>query len=77
MKAYLHTPRNLHLIAEAAKIADVDEALRHVMEPNGITTGDIAAVVFSGFDWDTATIAEREKRLRDWLRTEQQTREED
>jgi hypothetical protein len=70
--AYLHNSRNLHLIAAAAKIADIDEAILSVMKPNSITTGDVAGVMFSGFDWETATIKEREQKLRDWLRCELQ-----
>lgn len=71
--AYLHTPHNLHLIATAAKIADMDEAILSVMKPNNIPTGDCAGVLFSNFDWHNATTMEREQILRDWLHYELQS----
>jgi hypothetical protein len=69
---YLHTAHNLHLIAHAARMQDVDAALRSVMLHNGITTGDIAGHNFCDFNWDDATVREREQRLRDWLYDELQ-----
>lgn len=70
--AYCHTSHNLHLIADAAKLDDVDAALLSVMKPNGITAGDIAGIMFSGFDWELAPRVEREYILREWLQFELQ-----
>ena len=75
MTAYLHSARNLHLIAAAAKMDDADAAALSIQEPHGITDGGIASMFFSDLDWATASRAEREQMLRDWLRYELQNSE--
>jgi hypothetical protein len=41
-------------IEAAALVADVDAALLPLMRIVGISTGDVAAQAFSGFDWAAA-----------------------
>ncbi len=36
----------------------------------GITTGDVAGVVFSNFDWSAADLKSREAKMREYIRTE-------
>lgn len=71
---YLHTPKNLHLIHEAAKVADLDEALRSVMVENGILFGDVAGQMFSGIDWAEFNFKGRVALLCSWLHIELQVR---
>ena len=59
-------------IDAAAKIDDVDEALAGLMAKAGITTGDVAGVVFSDdFPWAEVAYGSRVGKLREWIKTEQ------
>lgn len=57
-------------IRNAADAPDIDAAIGPLMIRAGITDGDIAAAVFSGFDWTEALPAEREQMIDRWLETE-------
>lgn len=59
-------------IEEAAQIDDLDAALLPMMNLAGITDGGIAGMVFSDtlFDWETADMAAREGKLRQWVMAE-------
>ena len=57
-------------LADAAIIDDVDKALAPLQAIANIETGDVAAQVFSGFDWTTASYDERLAQLRSWVRIE-------
>ena len=57
-------------IARSVQTDDLDDAVRLLQDIAGIDDGGVAAHCFSGFDWQSASRAEREEQLRDWLRTE-------
>jgi hypothetical protein len=49
---------------------ELEEACRGIQNILGVTSGDVAGVVFSGFDWNQATIEQRMDKLREYVRTE-------
>jgi len=57
-------------IGRASQNNDLDAALRPLMDIAGITTGDVAAQVFSGFDWQNADQWARVQQLAAWIRAE-------
>jgi hypothetical protein len=57
-------------IEAAALAADVDAALLPLMRTAGISTGDVAAQAFSGFDWATADAKARIQQINAWLKLE-------
>ena len=63
-----------HLIPESQLRAfsfyhldDATSAIRNIL---GVTSGDVAGVVFSGFDWNDASIDDRQAKLRKYVKTE-------
>lgn len=56
------------MLIQAAKVDDVDEALRGVMDQVGITDGGVAGMVFSKYeeDWPAADPHYRLAMLREW-----------
>lgn len=64
-------------IAKAAKIDDPDEALATMMKKAGITTGDVAGVVFSDFPWEEVAYGSRVGKIREWIETERNYAEPD
>jgi hypothetical protein len=69
-----------HMLAAAAHIHDLDEALRSVMDQVGITDGGVAGMVFSGDKdhswWPNATYAERMEMLWHWAAAEEAAEDE-
>jgi hypothetical protein len=63
------------MLAAAAQIDDLDEALRSVMDQVGITSGDVAGVVFSGSRdaewWAVVSSEDRLRQLGHWRDVEQ------
>jgi len=60
-------------IAKAAANPDQNAALADLQDIAQIESGDVAAQVFSDMDedeWRSASVAEREEKVRDWLRIE-------
>jgi len=57
-------------IARSVQTDDLDDAVRLLQDIAGIDDGGVAAHCFSGFDWQSASHAEREEQIHDWLRTE-------
>jgi hypothetical protein len=57
-------------IGKASQNNDLDAALKQLMDIAGVTTGDVAAQVFSGFDWAGADQWSRVERLARWIRAE-------
>lgn len=62
------------MLEAAAKVDDLDEALRGVMDAVGIEDGGVAGMVFSGDwegEWPTASEAERMHMLTKWREAEE------
>jgi hypothetical protein len=57
-------------IEAAARVANVDAALLPLMRAAGISTGDVAAQAFSGFDWAAADTVARIQQINAWLKLE-------
>ena len=57
-------------IDDAIHMDNVDDACALLQEIAGITDGGVAALAFSGFDWECAHY-EREAQIRAWLKLEQ------
>jgi hypothetical protein len=59
-------------IATAVAMNDLDDACRHLQNIAGITDGGVAGMCFSdiNFDWASATLGDREVKIRGWLQTE-------
>ena len=57
-------------IEAAALVANVDAALLPLMRTAGISTGDVAAQAFSGFDWTAADTKARIRQIKAWLKLE-------
>jgi hypothetical protein len=49
----------------------LDEACAYLQHKGGITSGDVAAQVFAGFDWQCADLTTREAMLRKYIAAEQ------
>lgn len=61
------------LLNIATQEADLDKALRPLMQAAGIDSGDVAGVFFCGPNgecWPTATPVKRQALLREWMHTE-------
>lgn len=58
-------------IGKALQMSDVDDALASIMTVRGIESGDVAAQVFSGFDWTAASRTERAAAVTRWLNAEE------
>jgi len=67
------TVRNITMgdIVTAAKVDDIDAAIAPLQDKAGITDGGVAAVAFSGLDWDTARINTRVVWIVRWVKLEQ------
>ena len=59
-----------HIMAAALQ-DDVDRAVSQLQEIIGVTIGDVAAQVFSNFDWSEACLTAREMKLREYLHLEE------
>ena len=60
-------------IARAAANPDMNEALAPLAIISQVDSGDVAAQVFSNMsedEWRAASVAEREAKIRDWIRVE-------
>ncbi len=57
-------------IGEASLKHDADTALHLLMTIAGITSGDVAAQVFSGFQWDLEDQWTRVQKIAEWIRAE-------
>jgi hypothetical protein len=63
------------LIDEACFENDLNKALRSMMDPAGIKTGDIAAQYFDEHFWRNAYYIDRLERVHQWLRYEKECAE--
>lgn len=57
-------------IEAAALIDDIDVAVKSLQDIEGITTGDIAGICFSGFDWASQSTDARVRQIHAWLKSE-------
>jgi hypothetical protein len=64
---YLILDSQLRHLAEQGDLGAACLAIQNII---GQTDGGIASQVFSGFDWDNATIGNRMRKLREYIRTE-------
>lgn len=64
-------------IGRAAHTDDVDVAVKSLQDIAGITTGDIAGIVFSDFDWNSASASERVDQLYRWIAVERRYEEQE
>lgn len=63
-----------HLILESQlrafsfyPLSQAASAIQNILD---VGSGDVAAAVFSGFDWDNASIEDRQAKLREYVKTE-------
>ena len=57
-------------IRHASEMNDLDDACRFIQNLLGVTEGDAASQVFSGFDWANATVNHRISLMRAYVKIE-------
>lgn len=70
MVALAYDPGIEGLILAAGEVADLDAAIRPIMDRCGIKDGDTAAFYFSGLQWPDLSARDRVRLVRVWLDTE-------
>jgi hypothetical protein len=68
--AYTSLVRDGDILAAVQQV-DLHTALAYLQAIASIPTGDVAAAVFSGFDWSSADLTRREEKLCEYLSTEE------
>ena len=57
-------------IRHASEMNDLDAACLFIQNLLGVTEGDVAGQVFSGFDWNSATVENRMHMMRAYVSTQ-------
>ena len=57
-------------IRAACDRKDLDEACRFIQDLLDVHDGMLASVIFSGFDWDMASMSARMSKMREYVKAE-------